>query len=157
MFEIIMYLFESYIQVDQTMELDTQEVTDELMQEGFQKSEITKALAWLDNLANMHNQEPQTRATAEKKTSHRIYNKQEQRQISLECRNYIHYLEEAKILTTHTREMVIDCIMSLDSGELILEDVKWLILMVLFNDPVSDDAFLQLESMLMDFEDGLIH
>ena len=53
--------------------------------------------------------------------------------------------------------MVIDCIMSLDSGELILEDVKWLILMVLFNDPVSDDAFLQLESMLMDFEDGLIH
>ena len=38
MFEIIMYLFESYIQVDQTMELDTQEVTDELMQEGFQKS-----------------------------------------------------------------------------------------------------------------------
>jgi len=157
MFEIIMYLFESYIQVDQTMELDTQEVTDELMQEGFQKSEINKALAWLDNLANMHNRDPQSRTTAEKATSHRIYNKIEQRQISLESRNYISYLEEAKILTTHTREMVIDCIMSLDSGELILEDVKWLILMVLFNDPVSDDAFLQFESMLMDFEEGLIH
>jgi len=157
MFEIIMYLFESYIQIDQTMELDTQEVTDELMQEGFQKSEIAKALAWLDNLANMHKQDPQSRAIPEQKDSHRIYNKQEQSQISLECRNYIHYLEEAKILTTHTREMVIDCIMSLDSGELILEDVKWLILMVLFNDPKSDDAFLQLESMLMDFEDGLIH
>jgi len=157
MFEIIMYLFESYIQVDQTMELDTQEVTDELMQEGFQKSEINKALAWLDNLANMHTQDPQSRTTAEQITSHRIYNKIEQRQISLESRNYISYLEEAKILTTHTREMVVDCIMSLDSGELILEDVKWLILMVLFNDPVSDDAFLQFESMLMDFEDGLIH
>lgn len=157
MFEIIMYLFESYIQVDQTMELDTQEVTDELMQEGFQKSEINKALAWLDNLANMHNRDPQSRTTAEKVTSHRIYNKIEQRQISLESRNYISYLEKAKILTTHTREMVIDCIMSLDSGELILEDVKWLILMVLFNDPVSDDAFLQFESMLMDFEEGLIH
>lgn len=157
MFEIIMYLFESYIQIDQTIELDTQEVTDELMQEGFQKSEIAKALAWLDNLANMHKQEPQSRATPEHKNSHRIYNKQEQHQISLECRNYIHYLEEAKILNTHTREMVIDCIMSLDSSEMILEDVKWLILMVLFNDPKSDDAFLQLESMLMDFEDGLIH
>lgn len=157
MFEIIMYLFESYIQVDQSMELDTQEVTDELMQEGFQKSEINKALAWLENLASMHNQDPQSRTTAEKVTSHRIYNKIEQRQISLESRNYIRYLEEAKILTTHTREMVIDCIMSLDSGELILEDVKWLILMVLFNDPVSDDAFLQFESMLMDFEEGLIH
>lgn len=157
MFEIIMYLFESYIQVDQTMELDTQEVTDELMQEGFQKSEITKALAWLDNLANMHTQDPQSRTTAERKTSHRIYNKIEQRQISLECRSYISYLEEAKILTTHTREVVIDCVISLDTSELILEDLKWLILMVLFNDPVSEDAFLQFESMLMDFEEGLIH
>jgi len=157
MFEIIMYLFESYIQIDQTMELDAEEVTDELMQEGFQKSEITKALAWLDNLAHMHNQEPQSETIAEQATSHRIYSKSEQRQISLECRSYISYLETAKILTTHTREIVIDCIMSLDSSELVLEDLKWLILMVLFNDPTSDDAFLQLESMLMDFEDGLIH
>ncbi|MDA7746627.1 DUF494 domain-containing protein [Psychromonas sp.] len=157
MFEIIMYLFESYIQIDQSMELDTQEVTDELMQEGFQKTEITKALAWLDNLASMHKQDPQSRTLAEKATSHRIYNKIEQRHISLECRSYISYLEEAKILTTHTREVVIDCVMSLDCNDLILEDLKWLILMVLFNDPVSDDAFLQLESMLMDFEDGLIH
>ena len=157
MFEIIMYLFESYIQVDQTMELDAQEVTDELMQEGFQKSEITKALEWLDKLANMHNQEPQSKTIAEQETSHRIYSKLEQRQISLECRSYISYLEDAKILSTHTREMVIDCIMSLDNAELILEDLKWLILMVLFNDPINDDAFLQLESMLMDFEEGLIH
>lgn len=157
MFEIIMYLFESYIQVDQTMEIDEKEVTDELMQEGFQKAEIAKALAWLENLANMHTQDPQSRTTAEQKNSHRIYNKIESRQISLECRSYISYLEEAKILTTHTREVVIDCIMSLETSELILEDLKWLILMVLFNDPVSNDAFLQLESMLMDFEEGLIH
>ncbi|TEW52161.1 DUF494 domain-containing protein [Psychromonas algicola] len=157
MFEIIMYLFESYIQVDQTMELDTQEVTDELIQEGFQKTDITKALEWLDKLANMHNQDPESKTSAEQKTSHRIYSKIEQRQISVECRSYISYLEDAKILTTHTREMVIDCVMSLDSAELLLEDLKWLILMVLFNDPVSDDAFLQLESMLMDFEEGLIH
>ena len=157
MFEIIMYLFESYIQVDQTMELDAQEVTDELMQEGFQKTEITKALEWLDKLANMHIQDPQSETIPEQITSHRIYSKSEQRQISLECRSYISYLEEAKILTTHTREMVIDCVMSLDSAELILEDLKWLILMVLFNDPINDDAFLQLESMLMDFEEGLIH
>lgn len=157
MFEIIMYLFESYIQVDQTMELDTQEVTDELMQEGFQRAEIIKALAWLDNLESMHTQDPKSRAISEKSTSHRIYSKAEQLQITLEGRVYIAYLEQAKILTSHTREMVVDCVMSLDHADLILEDLKWLILMVLYNDPVSDDAFLQLESMLMDFEEGLIH
>jgi len=157
MFEIIMYLFESYIQVDQSVELDTQEVTDELIQEGFQKAEIKKALSWLDQLANMHHQDPSGNTKEAQKTSHRIYNKIEQGQISLECRSYISYLEEAKILTTKTREMVIDCVMSLDNTQLQLEDLKWLILMVLFNDPVNNDAFLQLESMLMDFEEGLIH
>jgi len=157
MFEIIMYLFESYIQVDQSVELDTQEVTDELIQEGFQKAEIKKALSWLDQLANMHHQDPSGNTQEAQKTSHRIYNKIEQGQISLECRSYISYLEEAKILTTKTREMVIDCVMSLDNTQLQLEDLKWLILMVLFNDPVNNDAFLQLESMLMDFEEGLIH
>jgi len=157
MFEIIMYLFESYIQVDQSVELDTQEVTDELIQEGFQKAEIKKALSWLDQLANMHHQDPSGNTQEAQKTSHRIYNKIEQGQISLECRSYISYLEEAKILTTKTREMVIDCVMSLDNTQLQLEDLKWLILMVLFNDPINNDAFLQLESMLMDFEEGLIH
>ena len=47
--------------------------------------------------------------------------------------------------------------MSLEIDSLPLDELKWLILMVLFNDPQSSDAFLQLESMLLDFEDGLIH
>lgn len=157
MFEIIMYLFESYIQVDQTMELDTQEVTDELMQEGFQKSDIAKALSWLDNLANMQSQGTHSRSSNEQDSSIRIYTQLEQAHITVECRSYIHYLEQAQILSTHTREIVIDCVMSLDTADLKLEDLKWLILMVLFNDPKSENAFLQLESMLMDFEEGLIH
>ena len=74
-----------------------------------------------------------------------------------DCRGYIYYLEQAKILNTHTREVVIDCAMSLDISTLPLYELKWLILMVLFNDPDSNDAFLQLESMLLDFEVGLIH
>lgn len=157
MFEIIMYLFESYIQVDQSVELDTQEVTDELMQEGFQKKDIAKALSWLDNLANIQDQGAHNRTLDETDSSLRIYTQLEQRHISVEARSYILYLEQAKILTTHTREIVIDCIMSLDAVDLRLEDIKWLILMVLFNDPESENAFLQLESMLMDFEEGLIH
>jgi len=47
--------------------------------------------------------------------------------------------------------------MLFELNELALHDLKWLVLMVLFNDPNSEDEFLQLESMLMDLEDGLIH
>ena len=157
MFEVIMFLFESYMQVDQTLEIDAQEVTDELLEEGFQKNDIAKALSWLDNLASLHEQDPQSKTQLAQQTSHRVYSPSEQHRLVSNCQGYISYLEHAGILNTHTREIVIDCAMSLDIDELQLHDLKWLILMILFNDPSSNDAFLQLESMLLDFEDGLIH
>ena len=157
MFEIIIYLFESYMHIEQRVEIDAQQITDELMEEGFQSSDIAKALAWLDNLTRLHEQNPQSKTLPAQKTSHRVYSVVEQRRLAKDCQSFIAYLDQADILNTHTREVVIDCAMSLEIDELTLHDLKWLILMVLFNDPNSDDAFLQLESMLLDFEDGLIH
>ncbi|WP_354622928.1 DUF494 domain-containing protein [Psychromonas sp. MME2] len=157
MFEIIVYLFESYIQIDQSIEINAQEITDELLEEGFQKNDIVKALAWLDNLTHLHEKNPQSKTQLAKETSHRVYSAIEQQKLSHEVQGYISYLEQADILNTHTREVVIDCAMSLDINTLQLDDLKWLTLMVLYNDPNNEDAFLQLESMLIDFEDGLIH
>ena len=157
MFEVIMYLFESYMQMEQTLEISSNEITDELLEEGFQKKDINKALAWLDNLADLQKQDPANEALSAQETSYRIYSDIEQRRLNCECRGYLSYLEQAKILNTHTREMVIDCAMSLEVDEMPLSELKWLSLMVLFNNPKSEDAFLQLESMLLDFEDGLIH
>ena len=157
MFDVIIYLFESYMQVDQNVEVDAQEITDELLEEGFQSSDISKALSWLDHLSGLHEQAAENYIEQEKPTSHRIYSALEQKRINSEGQGYIFYLEQADILNTYTREIVIDCAMLLDVNELALHDLKWLILMVLFNDPESENEFLQLESMLMDFEDGLIH
>lgn len=157
MFEVIIYLFESYMQVDQNMEVDAQEITDELLEEGFQRADITKALAWLEHLSGLHEQAAENKVQLAKTTSHRVYSSLEQQRLNSGCQGYISYLEHAGILSTYTREVVIDCAMLLEMNELALHDLKWLILMVLFNDPSSEDEFLQLESMLMDFEDGLIH
>jgi Smg protein len=157
MFEVIIYLFESYMQLDQSIEVDAKEITDELLEEGFQSGDITKALAWLDHLSGLHEEPEENRVQLAKPTSHRVYSFLEQQRINSDGQGYIFYLEQADILTTYTREIVIDCAMLLEIGELPLHDLKWLILMVLFNDPSSEDEFLQLESMLMDFEDGLIH
>ncbi len=157
MFEVIIYLFESYMQLDQSIEVDAQEITDELLQEGFQSNDISKALAWLDHLSGLHELPEENRPQHAKSTSHRVYSHQEQQRLNSACQGYISYLEHAGILSTYSREVVVDCAMMLEMNELALHDLKWLILMVLFNDPRSEDEFLQLESMLMDFEDGLIH
>ena len=157
MFEVIMYLFESYLQIDQTIEINADQITDELLDEGFQKNDINKAIAWLDNLADLQKNNLQEQTQAAKKTSHRIYSSIEQQRLSSDCQGYLYYLEQAKLLNTHTREVVIDCAMSLEIDTLPLEELQWLILMILFNDPQSSDEFFQFESMLLDFEDGLIH
>ncbi len=157
MFEVIMYLFESYMQVEQTVEIDAQDVTNELLAEGFKKEDIKKALAWLDNLAALHEQNPESKTTLAQTTSIRIYSDIEQQRLNSEAQGYLAFLEQAKLLNTHTREIVIDCAMSLDVPELSLQDLKWLVLMVLYNLPDNQDAFLQMESMLLDYEDGLIH
>ena len=157
MFEVIIYLFESYMQLDQNVEVDAQEITEELLEEGFQRADITKALSWLDHLAGLHEQAEENRVQLAQPTSHRVYSQLEQLRLNGACQGYIYYLEQAAILSTYTREIVIDCAMLLEMNELALHDLKWLILMVLFNDPRSEDEFLQLESMLMDLEDGLIH
>ncbi|GLS90445.1 protein Smg [Psychromonas marina] len=157
MFEVIIYLFESYMQLDQNIEVDAQEITEELLEEGFQRADISKALAWLDHLSGLHETEESNRVQLAKLTSHRVYSEQEQFRLNSACQGYISYLEQAEILNGYTREIVIDCAMLLELNELELQDLKWLILMVLFNDPSSESEFLQLESMLMDLEDGLIH
>jgi len=157
MFEVIIYLFESYMQVDQNVEVDAQEITDELLEEGFQRADISKALAWLDHLSSLHDQTQEKRVQLAQPTSHRIYSELEKFCLNSACQGYISYLEQAQILTSYTREIVIDCAMLLEINDLSLKDLKWLILMVLFNDPHSEHEFLQLESMIMDLEEGLIH
>ena len=157
MFEVIIYLFESYMQIEESMEVDAEEITDELLEEGFKHGDISKALEWLDHLAGLHDQDEAPQIEPAKQTSHRIYSYLEQQRLNSVCQGYIYYLEQADILDTYTREVVIDCAMLLDMNELVLHDLKWLILMVLYNSPDSEEQFYQLESMLMDFEDGLIH
>ena len=152
-----MYLFESYMQIDQTIEINADQITDELLEEGFHKNDINKAIAWLDNLAELQQNNLQEQTQAAQPTSQRIYSNIEQQRLSSDCRGYIYYLEQAQLLNTHTREVVIDCAMLLEIDTLPLEELQWMILMILFNDPKSSDEFLQFESMLLDFEDGLIH
>lgn len=157
MFEIIIYLFESYIQIEQTIELNADQITDELLEEGFPQEEISKALTWLDKLATLHEDNEQNKASDAQKTSQRIYSDAEQQLLSTECQGYLCYLEQAELLNTCNREAVIDCAMSLEINSLSLHNLKWLVLMVLYNNPESEDEFMQLESMILDYEEGLIH
>ena len=66
-------------------------------------------------------------------------------------------LEQIQVLSVETREMVIDRVMELDEPALVLEDLKWVILMVLFNVPGNESAYEQMEDLIFEQPDGRLH
>lgn len=52
---------------------------------------------------------------------------------------------------------MIDRVMELEAADFCLDDLKWIILMVLFNAPGNESAYSQMEELLYGMEDGNIH
>jgi Smg protein len=73
-----------------------------------------------------------------------------------DCRGLITYLEQADVLDADDREKVIDRAMALESDEIDIYQLKWVILMVLLNQPGKEAAFSWMEGVVMDqLETGL--
>ncbi len=53
--------------------------------------------------------------------------------------------------------MVIEQVMALETDELSLDDLKWVVLMVLFNVPGQESAYTQMEELLYTSDVGLTH
>ena len=56
------------------------------------------------------------------------------------------------MLTAETREIVIERLMELDAPEIELDDLKWVVMMVLFNLPGGENACHQLEELMYEPE-----
>src|SRR3546814_17140820 len=57
-------------------------------------------------------------------------------------------LEQHGILDPAQRELVLDRAMALDQDELDLDDLKWVVLMVLFTQPGSEAAYAWMETQM---------
>lgn len=153
--DVLMYLFENYLDDDDNeTEADRETLTVELEEAGFAKSEITKAFDWLENLAR---NPPDTEQPIAQRDALRVYAAQELEKLSVECRGFLQYLENIGILEPAQREVVVDRIMALDGAEVDLEQVKWIILMVLFNRPGQEDAYARMEELVFDDSLGVMH
>ncbi|GIU49233.1 DUF494 family protein [Shewanella algidipiscicola] len=156
MFDILMYLFENYVHGEVELLVDEDELTQELTRAGFHQSAIIKALSWLEHLASLQESD-QPYLCNHDQQSFRIYTQDEMEKLDVECRGFLLFLEQIKVLSVETREMVIDRVMELDEPVLILEDLKWVILMVLFNVPGNESAYEQMEDLIFEQPDGRFH
>ncbi len=147
--EVLMYLFENYI-YDQADEADDRHsMEDSLHQAGFSNAEIDKAFSWLDALADQR-EAPAPISACDRPM--RIYSAIEMARLDTDCRGFMLYLENVAVLDTTCRELVLDRLMALDSDEICLDDVKWVVLMVLFNQPGQEANFAWMEELMFDSE-----
>jgi Smg protein len=157
MFDILMYLFENYIHSDAEVMVDHEELTSELTRAGFRRDEISKALCWLEGLAELQNSDNHPYLIRSDALTTRVYTAEEAQHLDAECRGFLMFLENIQVLDMETREMVIDRVMDLDMESIELEDLKWVILMVLFNVPGREGAYSQMEDLVFDVNEGFLH
>lgn len=151
-FDVLIYLFENYMDDEEFGEtIDTEHVSQELLEAGFEQPEINKAFDWLESLG------AQRLLTKDMRANFRIFCAQEQVKFNVECQNFLIFLEQSGILNSAKRELVIDRAMALEDADLSLEKLKWIILMVLLSLPDEEIAFSRMENIIYDFEPNYLH
>ncbi len=157
MFDVLMYLFETYIQNQAEVQVDQDKLTRDLADVGFDRDDINNALVWLEKLADYQEGLVEPMQLASDPLSMRMYTDEECLRLDASCRGFLLFLEQIQVLNLETREMVIERVMALDTSEFDLEDLKWVVLMVLFNLPGCENAYQQMEELLFEVNEGMLH
>ncbi|MGD8712593.1 MAG: DUF494 family protein [Thiohalophilus sp.] len=153
--DVLMYLFENYMNDEIEFDTDEETLRVELQEAGFRQVEITRAFEWLEGLVAM--QDDPSIYSSKTTGSIRIYTDEECEKLDIETRGFLLFLEQTGVLDHFTREMVIDRVMALGEDEIDLEQLKWVVLMVLFNQPGREAAFAWMEDLVFDEMPGILH
>jgi Smg protein len=144
--DVLLYIFERFQDDEFVPTEKAKTLVSELENVGFKSFEINSALSWLDGLVESSSDSfaPQV----SKQLNTRIYHPYELQYLSIECRGFLYFLEQVGVLDQHSREAAIDRVLALESDQPIdLDQLKWVVLMVLFNIPGKQEAAEWLENM----------
>jgi len=152
--DVLMYLFESFVDSEDEPEPDRNELREELERVGFRDREIDRALDWLDGL-NTSEIDPDAHGSC--LTTVRIYDRFEQQRLDSNCRGYLLHLEQVGILSPAQRELVIDRLLALETDDVDIEQIKWVVMMVLFSQPGQEQAYARMEDLVFAEDPAWLH
>ncbi|RKZ95410.1 MAG: hypothetical protein DRQ42_04705 [Gammaproteobacteria bacterium] len=155
-FDVLLYLFENYLDTDDRNKPDKDALEIELERVGFPELEINKAFDWLESMTVIAEE---STATAEPmpELAMRFFTEHEIDRLDVECRGYLLFLEQVGVLDSDTREIVIERVLALETDEIDLEQMKWVVLMVLFFQPGREVAYAWMEDLVFEDMEAVIH
>jgi len=151
MFEILMYLFESYFDAGSYPEPD--KLSRKLTAAGFEDEEISEALTWLSALQE---QDPDSYPTSLEHTGQRHFAELELQLISYEARQFLQFAQQQHLISAVEREMIIDRSVALRQENLAVDKLKLIMLMVLWNRQHNLDPLL-IEELLTPLHSAQLH
>ena len=143
--EVLLFIFEHFCDDDSGYTDQEDDLVSTLVQCGFGKNEVEKALLWLDDLVDLRDQDYSP--DAHKTTAIRIYTAFEKEKLKTDCRGFILFMEQVGVLDCQAREMVIDRAIALEGKEVDIERLKWVVMMVLYNMPDKESEFVWIENL----------
>ncbi|MGA9666403.1 MAG: DUF494 domain-containing protein [Gallionella sp.] len=151
MFEILMYLFESYFDAGSYPE--PEKLSRKLTAAGFEDEEISEALSWLSALQE---QDPDSYPASLEHAGQRHFAELESQYIGDDARQFLLFAEQQRLISAVEREMTIDRSVALKQEGLALDKLKLIMLMVLWNRHQDLDPLL-IEELLTPLHSAQLH
>ncbi len=129
MYDIFVYLFENCHRTD--LSQDNELIARKLSAAGFEESDISEALSWLSGV--LHAPYRRVLPFPGSNRATRAYAPKECAKLDASCRGLVMRLEIIGVLDPVLRELVIDRAMAAAGRTLSLDQLKLIVLMVLWN------------------------
>ncbi|GDX84350.1 protein Smg [Methylococcaceae bacterium] len=130
---------------------DNDLVKTELLAAGFVDNDVIRAFDWLESLAS-----EDINVTPQSSSSFRIFSPFEKERLDVECQDLMMTLERTGILNSINRELILDRAIALEEV-LSLEKLKWIVLIVLLNQPNEELALARMEDIIYDLVPTYVH
>ncbi|HWT16346.1 MAG TPA: DUF494 domain-containing protein [Patescibacteria group bacterium] len=142
---VLVYLFRNYFLGEPDTVHDRDSLQTELIDAGFDALHIGKAFDWL---ADLQDDTPSAQNLAPRQPI-RVYAPEELDLLDADCRGFLMALEQRGVLDAEARERVIERALALEQSPVDLHDLKWVVLLVLYNTPDREAGYAWMESQLL--------
>lgn len=141
MYDILAYLYENCHRTD--LSEDNQLISKKLSAAGFEDSDISEALTWLSGMLQVPHLKNAPSPVAMR--SLRAYAPKECAKLDAGCRGLIMHMENIGVLDPDLRELVLDRAMAASGPNLSNDQLKLIVLMVLWNMETPSSRLIAME------------
>ena len=146
--KVLIYVYDHYMLADPADVPERRHMLEDLQQRGFSVSEVVQAMEWLSALVGDKRAGAEAGDTASDGAGLRIFADGELSRLAPDCRAFLMLLDRQRVLTPRQRELVIERALALDVDEVDVEQLKWVVLLVLSSQPGQELAFARFESVM---------